>query len=325
MADPRFFTNHGPFALADIAKAVGVALPAGADEALRLSDVTSLQHAGAEHLSFLDNSKYADAFEVSGAGACFVKAKFADRAPKGMIALVCDDPYRAYAQAAALFYPASQSAEISPRATISESAEIGQNVNIAAGAVIGDGVKIGDGSRIAANAVISHALIGARCIIHPNVNIGQDGFGFAMSGAGHLKVPQLGRVVIGDDVEIGAGTCIDRGAGPDTTIGDGAKIDNLVQIAHNVQIGRGAIIVSQVGISGSTQIGDFAVLGGQVGVAGHLSIGQGVQIAAQSGVAQSVPAGKIYGGSPAVPIKDWHRQSIALKKLVNEKRMKTES
>jgi UDP-3-O-[3-hydroxymyristoyl] glucosamine N-acyltransferase len=324
MADPRFFTNCGPFTLNELVQKVGAALPANADGTRPVRDVASLETATAEHLSFLDNPKYTDAFEASNAGACFVKAKFAARAPLGMIAIICDDPYRAYAYTAAMFYPTAQSAEISTRATISDSAQIGQHVSIAAGAVIGDGVIIGDHTRIGANTVISHAIIGARCIIHPNVNIGQDGFGFAMSAKGHLKVPQLGRVVVGDDVEIGAGTCIDRGAGPDTTIGDGTKIDNLVQIAHNVQIGRGAIIVSQVGISGSTQIGDFAVLGGQVGVAGHLSIGQGVQIAAQSGVIQPIEAGKTYGGSPAVPIKDWHRQSIALKKLVNEKRVKTE-
>lgn len=322
MADPRFHELHGPFRLSEIAENAGITLPAGANAQAVFSGVAALKYAQGNDVSFLDNSKYADAFAQSQAGACFVRAKFADRAPKGMIALICDDPYRAFARAASLFHPPAPCAGISPKASISTTAEIGDNVQIDAGAVIGDGVQIGANSRIGANSVITHTIIGERAIIHPNCSIGQDGFGFAMSAAGHFKVPQLGRVVIGNDVEIGAGSCIDRGAGPDTRIGDGAKVDNLVQIGHNVQIGRGAIIVSQVGISGSTIIEDFAVLGGQVGVAGHLTIGAGAQIAAQSGVANSLDGGKAYGGSPAIPIKDWHRQTLTLNGLIKNRRRK---
>jgi UDP-3-O-[3-hydroxymyristoyl] glucosamine N-acyltransferase len=152
-------------------------------------------------------------------------------------------------------------------------------------------------------------------IIHPGVHIGQDGFGFALGPRGHLKVPQVGRVIIQDDVEIGAGTTIDRGANRDTIIGEGTKIDNLVQIAHNVVIGRHCVLVAQAGVSGSTVIGDFAALGGQAGLTGHLTIGPGAQIAAQSGVMRDVPAGEKWGGAPASPMRDYLRQVAALRKL----------
>lgn len=319
MADSRFHQRSGPFSLGEIARCAGLSLPQGTNPDIMMCDVAALHEATTDHVSFLDNSKYAEAFAKSKAGACFVREKFAARAPAGMALLICDDPYRAYAKVAALFYPAPQIACISPKAQVSASAIIGEGTFIDAGAVIGDGVEIGAQCRIGANCVITHSLIGDRVTIHPNCSIGQDGFGYAMSAAGHLKVPQLGRVLIGNDVEIGAGTCIDRGAGPDTIIGDGTKIDNLVQIGHNVKIGRGVIIVSQVGISGSTEIGDFVVIGGQVGVAGHLKIGAGAQIAAQSGVAQSLEGAKAYGGSPCVPIRDWHRQTHTLNELVKNK------
>jgi UDP-3-O-[3-hydroxymyristoyl] glucosamine N-acyltransferase len=161
--------------------------------------------------------------------------------------------------------------------------------------------------------------VGNHVILHRGVHIGQDGFGFALGRGGHVKVPQLGRVIIEDHVEIGSGTCIDRGTGPDTHIGEGSKIDNLVQIGHNVQIGKQSVIVAQVGIAGSTRIGDGAVLGGQVGIAGHLKIGPGVKLAARSGVMEDIPAGAAYGGSPAVPVKDWHRQTLTLNKLIKQR------
>ena len=157
-------------------------------------------------------------------------------------------------------------------------------------------MRIGRDCSIGATVTVSHALIGDRVIIHPGVRIGQDGFGFAMGPQGHLKVPQIGRVIIQDDVEIGANSTIDRGANRDTVIGEGTKIDNLVQIAHNVVIGRHCVIVAQVGISGSTTLGDFVALGGQVGVTGHLRIGAGAQIAATSGVMSDVPPGARWGG-----------------------------
>jgi UDP-3-O-[3-hydroxymyristoyl] glucosamine N-acyltransferase len=181
--------------------------------------------------------------------------------------------------------------------------------------VIGPGVRIGRDCHIAAGATVIHALVGNRVILHPGVRVGQDGFGYLMSAKGHAKVPQIGRVVIQDDVEIGANTTVDRGANRDTIIGEGTKIDNQVQIGHNVVLGRHCVIVSQVGISGSATIGDFVVIGGQAGVNGHVTIGHGAQIAATASVKDDLAAGGRYGGAPARPIKEWYREEVALRRL----------
>ena len=202
---------------------------------------------------------------------------------------------------------------------IGEKAEIGPGCVIGSNSVIGADCVLGAETRIGDNVSIVYSLIGERVLIHPGVRIGQDGFGFAM-GEEHLKVPQLGLVVIGDDVEIGANTTIDRGAGPDTVIGTGSKIDNLVQIAHNVHLGRGCVIVAQAGISGSTRLDDFVVIGGQGGIAGHLHLGKGAQVAGNSGVMRDVGPGETVGGSPAVPVRDWHRQTVALSRLIGKKK-----
>jgi UDP-3-O-[3-hydroxymyristoyl] glucosamine N-acyltransferase len=338
LADPRFFANAGPFALADLAARGGAELRNAADPQARVADVAPLEVAGPEHLSFLDNKKYVDAFAASQAGACLVRAEFTDKAPAAMALLITDDPYRAYAKIASAFYPrpiltpgVAQTAsvhpsailgagcQVDPGAVIGERAEIGERCHIGANAVIGPGVKIGNDGRIGPLSSIGFALIGERVYIHPGVRIGQDGFGFAMGPQGHLTVPQLGRVVIHDDVEIGANSTIDRGAGPDTVIGIGCKIDKLVQIGHNVQLGRGCVLVSQVGISGSTKLGDFVIAAGQAGLTGHLQIGSGARIGAQAGVMRDIPAGETVGGSPAVPITQWLRQSAELSRLVRKK------
>lgn len=339
MVDSRFFSNHGPFTASDLATATGATLANPADGARKLGDVAPLDRASASEVSFFDNTKYIDQFLGSSAGACFVRAKFADRAPTSMAVLLTEDPYRCYALAAQKFYPSDKPENgIATSAKVHKTATIGKDVSIGEGAVIGAHVMIGDGSCIGPNAVIypgvqigqhtqigavstiSHAVIGNRVLIHRGVHIGQDGFGFALNREGHVKVPQLGRVMIDDEVEIGSGTTIDRGTGPDTFIGEGTKIDNLVQIGHNVNIGRRAVIIAQCGISGSTRIGDGAVLAGQAGLAGHLKIGAGAKIAAKSGVMSDIPAGSSYGGSPAVPVVDWHRQTIALARLIKPKR-----
>ena len=215
--------------------------------------------------------------------------------------------------------PLGTGVHIGPNAVVSDGAEIGDGSEIGANTTICNGVKIGRNCRILPNVTLQCCLIGDRVILHPGVRIGQDGFGFAMSASGHMKVPQLGRVFIEDDVEIGANSTIDRGTGPDTIIAHGCKIDNLVQIAHNVQLGVGCILAGQSGVSGSTRLGNFVVLGGQVGIAGHITIGDGAQIAAQSGVFRSVDPGAKIGGTPAQPMKEWLR-SVALQHQTGKKK-----
>ncbi|MDX2073919.1 MAG: UDP-3-O-(3-hydroxymyristoyl)glucosamine N-acyltransferase [Alphaproteobacteria bacterium] len=313
MVDTRFFDKATPLRLSDIAAKTGSAL--SGDDKL-IESLAPLDAATATDLSFLDNPKYIASFTKSAAGACFLRQKFALHAPEGMSLLITDQPYAAYATLAAHMYPAKRESGVHPTAIIGENVSLGEGVAIGPYCVIGDGVIIGDGTQIGAHCTISHAIIGKHCLLHRGIQIGQDGFGFAPTPGGLLKVPQLGRVVIGDHVEIGSNSCIDRGAGPDTTIGSGSKIDNLVQIGHNVQIGNHCVIVSQVGLAGSTIVGDGAMLGGQVGVSGHLSIGAGAKIAAQSGISADIPPGATYGGYPAMPVRDWHRQTVALSRLV---------
>jgi UDP-3-O-[3-hydroxymyristoyl] glucosamine N-acyltransferase len=182
-------------------------------------------------------------------------------------------------------------------------------------AVVGPQVRIGRDCAIGAGTTIVHSLIGDRVIVHPGCSIGQDGFGYVMGKGKHLKVPQIGRVIIQDDVEIGAGTAIDRGAIRDTVIGEGTKIDNLVQIGHNVEIGRHCVLVACTGISGSATLEDFVVLGARVGVNNHVRIGEGAQIAATSNVNSDVPPNARWGGTPAKPVKQWFREMMTLERL----------
>jgi UDP-3-O-[3-hydroxymyristoyl] glucosamine N-acyltransferase len=338
MADPRFFKKTQSLTLGQIAELTGAALHSGAADGV-IHDVGALDQAGQGMLSFLDNIKYKESFSKSRAAAAFVAPALVPLAPPGMALLVTETPYKAYAQAAQAFYPdsypephISPAAHIDPTAkigagaiieagvVIQQGAEIGEGCWIEPNAVIGPGVVLGAGCRIGANATVSHTIIGRATRLYPGVRVGQDGFGFAIDPKGHVKVPQLGRVIIGDRVEIGANTCIDRGAGPDTEIGDGAWIDNLVQIGHNVKIGRGCVIVAQVGISGSTVIEDYAVLAGQVGVAGHLRIGRGARVAAQSGIMRDVAPGDEVMGSPALPIRQFMRQIAVLNKMSSRKK-----
>jgi UDP-3-O-[3-hydroxymyristoyl] glucosamine N-acyltransferase len=339
MADPRFFSVAGPLTLAELAEISGARLQPDADPQARFLDVAPLETAGPDHVSFLDNRLYVGTFARSKAGACIVAPVHADKAPKGMALLLTDKPYKAYALVARAFYPAEEAVAgvdptgrvdptarlgegcaVGPGAVIGRGAEIGARCRIGANAVIGPGVVVGDDTTIGPGSSLSHCVLGSRIVIHPGVRIGQEGFGFATDEGRHVKVPQLGRVIIHDDVEIGANSTIDRGSGPDTVIGPGCMIDNLVQIGHNVQLGRGCVIVAQVGISGSTKLDDHVFVGGQGGLTGHLTIGRGAQIAAQSGVMGDVPEGARIGGSPAVPIRQWHRQTVALARIGEGKR-----
>lgn len=336
MQHPGFFDRAGPFTVAELAKATGAELRPGADGARTLGDVKPLGEAGPGDISFLDNRKYLPQLAGTRAGAVLIQPALADRVPSATAALATRVPYRGFALALQLFYPGAMrpqaaradvatlidptaeiedGVEIEPGAVIGAGAAIGQGSRIAAGAVVGYRVHIGRGCYIGAGATITHALIGDRVIIHAGTRIGQDGFGFAMGPGGHLKVPQIGRVIIQDDVEIGANTTIDRGALKDTVIGEGSKIDNLVQIGHNVIMGRHCVIVAQTGISGSTELGDFVVMGGQSGVVGHVKIGAGAQIAGASHPKDDVPAGARWGGTPARPLKQWAREIAALARL----------
>ncbi|MBN9439680.1 UDP-3-O-(3-hydroxymyristoyl)glucosamine N-acyltransferase [Bosea sp. (in: a-proteobacteria)] len=347
MADPSFFPVATSLSFNEVASLCGVNLPEGADPTRRIEGAAPLETAGASDAAYMDNPKYVAALASTSAGICFVSPRFADRVPAGTVALVTPAPYHAFARLLATFHPQALrpgsmfgSAGVAPGAFVHATARLEANVTVDPGAVIGPGAEIGAGSIIGPHAVIGAqvrigrdcsigagsslqcALVGNRVIIHPGARIGQDGFGFAMSPKGHMKVPQVGRVIIQDDVEIGANSCIDRGASRDTVIGEGTKIDNLVQIGHNCVIGRHCVIVSQVGIAGSSTLEDFVVLGGQVGLAGHLTVGMGAQVAAQSGVAGDVPRGARYGGYPAQPALSWARESALLKQLV-AKRGKT--
>lgn len=337
MADPRFFKKAGPFTLAEICKQTGATLAHNADSGKVITRVSPLQTADESAISFLDNPKYVDAFQLTKAGACVIHPKLADKSPAGTSPVLTENPYYTYALIAAMFYEREMlpsKTTISDRATVHASAKIGNgclieaNVYIGPNAEIGDhchiypnvylgqGVQVGNHTIIHAGANISHSVIGNGVIIHHGACLGQDGFGFATDDAGnHTKVPQIGRVMVEDDVEIGANSCIDRGSGHDTVIGAGTKIDNLVQIGHNVVLGRNCIIVAQVGISGSTRVGDNVMMGGQAGITGHLKIGDRAKIAAQSGVMRDVSPGMTVIGSPALPSQQHHRQVVMLKKL----------
>jgi UDP-3-O-[3-hydroxymyristoyl] glucosamine N-acyltransferase len=338
MADPRFFKRAGPFTLDALCLVSGARLLDREQGGQRYYDVAPLETAGPEDVSFLENRRYVEAFADSRAGAVFVDESLVERAPPGMALLVSREPYKAFALAAQAFYPATEviarkapSAIIDPNAEVPDDCEVGPNVVIERGArvgrccsigantVIGAGVEIGDDCRIGPNVTLSHCLIGSRVVLHPGVRIGQDGFGFAPDLKAPIKVPQLGRVLVGDDTDIGANTTIDRGSGHDTIIGAGSMIDNLVQIGHNVVLGRCCILAGQVGISGSTKLDDFVMVGGQGGLAGHLHIGTGARIAAKSGLMRDVPAGETVCGSPAVPLTEFMRQTAVLQRLAKNK------
>jgi UDP-3-O-[3-hydroxymyristoyl] glucosamine N-acyltransferase len=332
VGDARFYARSGPYNLTEVAAAAN-GIIAKSDRVL--TGVAPLQAAGPDEVSFLDNRRYAAVLETTDAGAVIVHPDMADRVPTSATPIITTSPYESWARVAALFHPlASATPGVHPTAFVAPSAsvdptseigafayiegsvKIGPRCRIGPHASIGSGVELGEDCRIGAHVTISNALLGARVCLHPGVRVGQEGFGFATTKTGFLTIPHLGRVIIEDDVEIGANSTIDRGSIQDTVIGAGSRLDNLVQIGHNVRLGRCCVIVAQAGISGSTVLEDFVQVGGQAAMAGHLLIGRGARIGAQAGVIADVPAEAILLGSPAQPRHEFFRQVATLKRMV---------
>jgi UDP-3-O-[3-hydroxymyristoyl] glucosamine N-acyltransferase len=331
--DPRFHPVTGPHTLAALAGAIGAR--AVGDAGRLLHGVAPLRGAGARDVSFVDGRRNLEALRASKAGAVVLAESLLAALPEGAVALVSATPQIAFARVAAVFHPGSgatpgihPSAVIAPDAVLGAGCEVGPQAVIGAGAVlgarcivaaqafIGPGCIFGDDCRIMASASASHCVAGHRVTLHPGARVGQEGFGFAPTPDGRfLTLPQLGRVLLGDEVEVGANTCIDRGTLDDTVIGPGTRLDNLVQIGHNVVTGRNCVIVAQAGISGSTTLGDYVTVAGQAGLAGHIKVGSRARIGAQSGVIGDVPSGMDMMGSPAIPLRDSLRASIHLRNI----------
>ncbi len=343
MSEPLFLRESGGLTLDEIVKLTGATLSEGGDGSRRIVNVAPLDRASPYDIAFFDNKSFAKDAGATHAALCLTRADLAAMLPERTTALIVREPFRAFVQVSRALFPDSlrpvsmaqpgatagahidetarleSGATAEPGAVIGAGAEIGSGTVIGATAVIGPGVRIGRDCSIGAGAIVTNALIGDRVIIHPGCKIGQDGFGYIMGGTGHLKVPQIGRVIIQDDVEIGAGTTVDRGAIRDTVIGEGTKIDNLVQVGHNVSIGRHCVLVAFTGISGSVTLEDFVALGARAGVVPNVTIGEGTQIAASSNVATDVPPGSRWGGSPAKPMRQWFREIKTIERLARQK------
>lgn len=341
MTEPIFFKRSAGLTVSEIVGLTGAVPRDGGRLDRRITDVAPLDRAGPNDLIFFDKMKFAAELAATQADVCLTSERLAAHVPSNITVLHCAEPYRAFIAVARSLFPDSMrpsslfeaagvasgahvhpsarienGVTIDPGAVIGPRVEIGAGTIIAAGATIAPDVRIGRDCTIGAGAAITHALIGDRVIVHSGARIGQDGYGYVSGPKGQQKIPQLGRVIIQDDVEIGTNTTIDRGSIRDTVIGEGCKIDNLVQIGHNVILGRHCILAGQAGVSGSATVGDYAVLGGKVGIADHLAVGEGAVIAGASGVTANVPAGERWGGYPATPVREWMRGFVLLRRLV---------
>ncbi|MGN6582317.1 MAG: UDP-3-O-(3-hydroxymyristoyl)glucosamine N-acyltransferase [Rhizobiaceae bacterium] len=349
MAEPVFFVPSSTYTAGELAVLTGAQLvnPAHAD--VKILGIASVEAGGEGMLVYIEGKRHEALIPTLRATALLCSANIAAKAPTDMAVLASEKPHYAFAAVARLLYPTAarpgpltQEKGISPSAFVEAGAFVEEGAVIEAGAVVCAGAAVGKGTVIAPRAVvgphcqigrdcfigpgtsIQAALIGNRVVIHAGVQIGQDGFGYVPGKNGPEKIPQIGRVIIQDDVEIGANTTVDRGGMADTVIGEGTKIDNLVQIAHNVRIGRGCIIAGHCGLSGSVTLGDFVMLGGRVGLADHVAVGSGARLAASSGVMDNVPAGEIWAGAPAIPMRDFFREVASVRKLAGLKSRKGE-
>jgi UDP-3-O-[3-hydroxymyristoyl] glucosamine N-acyltransferase len=327
-----FFLQPSSLTVREIANLTGAVPRDGARLDLVVTGIAALDRARSSDLMYLDNTKYGDRLATTRGGVCLTTDRFAEHAPPEVTVLCTAQPFRDFVVVSrklfpdalrprslfdtegvapgAIVHPAAEiedGATIDPGAVIGPRAAIGSGTVIGATAVIGPGVQIGRDCSVGPGASIMHALIGDNVTLHGGCRIGQDGFRYHPSAKGHVKVPQVGRVIIQDNVEIGANTAIDRGSMGDTVIGEGTKIDNLVQIGHNCTIGRHCIICAECGFSGSVVLGDNVALGGQVGLADHITLGEGAVVGAKSGVMSNIPAGQQWFGYPAMPGRDYLR------------------
>ncbi|NND50708.1 MAG: UDP-3-O-(3-hydroxymyristoyl)glucosamine N-acyltransferase [Rhizobiales bacterium] len=337
-----FFECQGPINLTALAQKTGATLAEADDPSLSICDVASLSECGPNEVTFLIDRKRLDSASGLNAGACYIAPEFAERLPQQTVALLTPTPELAFALAVSEFYPDALRNGSRTGSTLNgvveDDARLEPNVEIEAGAVIGARAEIGSGTVIGANAVICadvkigrnctiapcstvmHALIGDNVIIHSGARIGQDGFGYVQTADGFVKIPQIGRVIIHNNVEIGANATIDRGSLTDTIVGEGSKVDNLVHIGHNVSLGRSCVVVGQAGISGSASVGDGVLIGGQAGINPHVEIGTGAQVGPQAGLTKSIPAGARVMGSPAIPLGQYLREVLTLTQLARKGR-----
>ncbi|HEX5279338.1 MAG TPA: UDP-3-O-(3-hydroxymyristoyl)glucosamine N-acyltransferase [Micropepsaceae bacterium] len=331
MADPRFYDNRGPFRLSEICRAAQIeADSANQDDSVH--DVAALDCAGLLHLTFREQRK-APGPRPTNAGWCIIGLGEGAPETSRTVLLRAKSAQSSFAAVAQMFYPECESAFsaqdvpvhpsakigagviLSPGVVIGAHAEIGDGTRIGPNATVGRGVAIGRGCEIGAQTVLGFAYVGDEVVIQPGAVIGASGFGFSAGPRGHVKIPQLGRVILQDRVDIGANSTIDRAALGDTVIGEGTKIDNLVQIGHNARVGRHCLIAGQAGLSGSVTLGDFVVMGGKAAVADHLTVGDRARLAGFAGVAHDLEGGRDYGGVPARPIREWHRQTAYLSRI----------
>lgn len=349
MTDPVFFVPSRRYSVAEIAGLTGAKLADAGHADIEVSGIAPASEGGDGKLVFVDGKRNEHLVSKLNAAAIFCPQEIAAAVPSHVACLVTPRPLQAFATIGRLLYPQAASPQtstgetgISGAAHVSPSARIEAGAIIEAGAVVGPNVAIGSGTVVAPNAVIGgstqigrdcyigagctveYALIGNRVVIQTGARIGKEGFGFVPGAKGPERIPQIGRVVIQDDVEIGANTTVDRGAMADTIIGEGTKIDNLVQIAHNVRIGRACIIAGHCGLSGSVTLGDYVMLGGRVGIADHITLGTGAQVAASSGLMHDIPAGERWAGLPARPMRDFFREVAAIRGLIKPRSPKGE-